>query len=155
MVSYAYVVQNLSSVLYPERKHTEMFDSLSGVFLSSQQNGIRTLRSSQCQLIQSDDFSTRLLNSLTSSLGNSQCSNAQFGNFQHTNIIGDSSDYDNSFSLIFLGVRELTVNEADGDRWAVDAGLKKALEDDLVEFGVGSAGEEAVKLHEQKEIDIL
>lgn len=111
-----------------------MFNSFSGVLLSSQQNCVGSLWSSQGQLIQSDNFSTSLLNSLTSSLGDSQCSNAQLGNFQHTNIICDSSNNDYCFSGVFRGMGELAVDEADGDRWAVDAGLKETFENGLVEL---------------------
>lgn len=123
-----------------------MFDSLPGVSLSSQQNGVCTLGRPQSQLIQSDDFTTCLLDPLASSLGDSQSRNAQLGDFQHSNIVRDSPYDDDGFPGIFLGVGDLAVDEADADGRTVDTRLEETFEDCFVEFGVGAASQESVQL---------
>src|SRR5277367_3430148 len=72
-----------------QERDTEMFDSLPGVSLSSQQNGVCALWCPQSQLIQSDDFTTGLLDPLTRSLGDSQSGDAQLGDLQHSHIVRD------------------------------------------------------------------
>lgn len=135
--------------------HAEMFNSLSRILLSPQQKGIMSLGSSQSQLIQSDDFTTTLLNSRTCCLGDFQSSNAQLWNFQHSHIIGNRADDYDRLSFILFRVRHLTVDEADRDGRTVNTGLKKTFEDDLVEFRVGAAGKETVQLYEEEQVDVL
>ena len=132
-----------------------MLDSFPRVSLSSQQDSVCTLWCPQSQLIQSDDLATTLLDPLTGSLGDSQSSNAQLGDLQHSHIVRDSSDDDNSFTGIFLGVGDLAVDKADADGRTVDAGLEEPFEDCLVELGVGTAGEESVQLDEEKQVHVL
>ena len=154
MVSYAYVDQNLSSASVKHGRHTEMLDSLPGVSLSSQQDGVCTLWCPQSQLIQSDDLATGLLDPLTGSLGDSQSGDAQLGDLQHSRIVRDSSYDDDGFVGIVLG-GHLAADEADADGRTVDARLEETFEDDLVELGVGTTGEESVQLHEEKQVHVL
>jgi len=135
--------------------NTKVFDGLPSILLSSQQKCITTLRSSESQLIQSNDFTTRLLNSLTSSLGNSQSSNTQLRNLQHSHIIRDRSNDHNRLILVLLGAGDLTADETEGDGRTVNSRLKEAFEDGFVELGVRSAGEETVELYEEEEIYIF
>jgi hypothetical protein len=46
-------------------------------------------------------------------------------------------------------------NAGQGDGRSVDLGRKQTSENDLVERRVGSAGQEAVKLHQELEVDIV
>lgn len=120
-----------------------MFDSLPGVFPSSQQNGVRTLWCPQSQLIQSDDFTTGLFDLFTSSLCESQSCNGQFGDFQHSHIVRDSSYDDNRFPGTVLA--DMAGDEADADGRTVDTRLKETFEDHFVEFGVGTTSQESVE----------
>jgi hypothetical protein len=114
MVSYVYEDQILPLANRTiQMRNTEMFDSLSRIPLSPQQKCVSSLGSPQSQLIQGNYFPTTLLNPLTSSLCNPQCSNAQFGDFQHSHIISHSPDDNDSFIGVFLGTSNLTANETD------------------------------------------
>jgi hypothetical protein len=122
-----------------------MFDSLPGVFLSSQQNGVGTLWCPQSQLIQGHDFTTGLLDLLASSLRESQSGNAQLGDFHHSHIVRDSSYDDDRFPGILLGTGDLAADEAEADGRTVDTRLEETFEDHFVESGVGTTGQESVQ----------
>ena len=55
--------------------HSEMLDSFSGILWSSQQNNVGTSGSSHGQLVESQTFTTSLLNAGASSRSESQSSN--------------------------------------------------------------------------------
>lgn len=132
-----------------------MFNSLSRISLSPQQNRVRALRSPQSQLIQRNDLSTTLLDPLTSSLCNPQSSNTQFRNFQHSNIIRHGSYNNDSFPCIFRRTSNLTVDETDWDWRTVDARLEETFKNCFVEFWVGTTGEETVEFYQEEEVDVF
>ena len=67
-----------------------------------------------------------------------QRSNGEFGDFQHTNVIGDGADHDKRLG-VFGCVRGVSSESRKRKRRAIDAGGKEAAEDDFVEGGVGAA----------------
>lgn len=81
----------------------EMLDSLSGILWSSEEKGIASSRSSQCQLIQSQSLSTSSDDASTSGCSEAKGSNAELGYSQETVIIGDSANYDNGLVVRLLG----------------------------------------------------
>jgi len=124
----------------------EVLNSLSGVLWSSEKQGVASGRSSKSQLIQSQSLSSSRDDAGTSRSGEAKSGNAELGDGQETVVIGDSANNDNGLVVGLLGgVRN---DSGDGDRGSVDAGHEKATENGLVEGGVGSAGQEAIQLHE-------
>jgi hypothetical protein len=123
------------------RTETEVLDSLAGVLGSSQQNNIASSRVSQSQLVQSQSLTTSLLDPGTGSSGESECGNVQFGDCEETVVICNGSDNSNCLVLVsLLGGLGLCLgdNARNRDGRTVDARLKKALKNDLVEVGVGA-----------------
>lgn len=109
----------------------EVLNSLSGVLWSSKEKGVASGRSSESQLIQSQDLTSSSDDAGTSRSGEAKSSDAEFGDSQETVVISDGTNDDDGLVVGLLGgVRN---NSGDGDRGSVDAGHKKAAENDLVE----------------------
>lgn len=109
----------------------EVLNGLSGVLWSSEEKGVASGRSSEGQLIKSQDLTSSSNDAGTSRGGEAKGGDAELGDSQETVVIGDSAN-DNDGLVVGLlgGVRN---NSGDGDRGSVDAGHKKAAENDLVE----------------------
>lgn len=109
----------------------EVLNSLSGILWSSEEKGVASGRSSQGQLIQSQDLTSSSNDAGTSRGGEAKGGDAELGDSQEAVVIGDSA-YDNDGLVVgfFRGIRN---NSGDGDWGSVDAGHKKAAENDLVE----------------------
>lgn len=92
------------------RAETEMLVCLSGVFWSSEENGVGTLWRTQSELIESQALATGSFNSLSSSAGESECGNRQLLlEVDQTNIIGDGADEDDGvLGWVGLAVCDLT-----------------------------------------------
>lgn len=114
-----------------------------------------TFGSPQCQLVQSNNLPTTLLDSCTSSLCHSQSSNTHLGDLQHPHIIGDSTNHHDRLAGIFLRVSDLPVDKANRYRGPIDTGVKETLEDCFVEFRIRATGEESVEFDEEEEVDVF
>jgi len=130
----------------------EVLNSLSGVLGSSEEKGVASGWGSQGQLIDGQSLTTGSKDAGTGGGSEAESSNTDLGDLQETVVIGDGTNNDNCSLLLLAGVRN---NSGDGDWWSVDAGHKQAAEDDLVEGGFGTAGQEAVELHKQLEVHIV
>ena len=109
----------------------EVLDSLSGILGSSEEEGVASSGGSQCQLIQSQGFSTCSKDARTSGCGESESSNAELRNSQETVVIGDCANNDN---IIFVGLLGGVANNSGNRDWrSVDAGHEKSAQNDLVE----------------------
>jgi hypothetical protein len=76
-----------------------------------------------------------------------------FGDIEESDVVGDGSDDGDeavelagSFSEGGSVLGEESGDAGDGDGVAIKSGLVESLVDDLIELGVGSSGEEGVKL---------
>jgi len=130
-----------------------MLDSLTRVLGTSQEKSIGSSWSSEGQLVQSKNFSTSGNNAGASSGSEAEGRNAKLGYGQESVVIGDSTNNDHGLVVGFLGC--VRSNSRDRDGRSVDAGHEEAAEDNLVEGRVGPAGQEAVELHEQLEVNII
>jgi len=131
----------------------EMLDSLTRVLGTSQEKSVGSSWSSESQLVQSESLTTGGNNASAGSGSETESRNTKLGNGQESVVIGDGTNNDNGLVVGLLGgVRN---NSRDGDGRSVDAGHEKAAEDDLVEGRLGSAGQEAIELHEQLEVNIV
>lgn len=123
--------------------HTEVLDGLTGVLGTAEDDGVGTSRGTKSKLIEGEDFTASLQDASSSSLGETESSNGELGNFQKTRVIGNGTNNNNGLSLLLLGV---TDDAGDGNGGTVDARHKQALKDDLVEVAVSTTSQEAVKL---------
>jgi hypothetical protein len=123
--------------------HTEVLDGLTGVLGTAKNDGVGTSGGTESKLIEGKNLTTSLQDASSSSLGETKSSNGELGDFQKTGVVSDGTDNNDSLSLLCLGVAN---NAGDGDRGAVDARHKETLENNLVEVGVSTTSQEAVKL---------
>jgi hypothetical protein len=121
--------------------HTEMLNGLTRVLGTTDKDSVGTSRSTEGQLIQSQNFTTSLQDTSLGSLGEMKSSNRELGEVQKTRIISDGTNNNNS--VVTLGVLDNTRN---GDRGTVDTRHKKTLQDNLVEVGIGTTSEETIQL---------
>jgi len=70
----------------------EVLDSLSGVLGASEKQGVASSRSSESQLVQSQDLSSSSFNAGTSSSRESESGNTELGNLQEAVVISDSAN---------------------------------------------------------------
>jgi hypothetical protein len=88
-------------------------------------------------LIQSQDLSSSSDNTGASSGGDTESSNAEFGDGQEAIVVGDGANNHNSALIVIAGfVRN---NSGNRDWGSVDTGHEKSAEHDFVEGGSGSA----------------
>jgi len=138
--------------------HAEVLDSLSGVLWSSQQNNIATSWGSQGQLIESQAFTTGLLNPGSSCGCESECGDRELGDDLKSVVVCDGTDDCDGLALVGLlgGLSaDFAVDAGDGHGWSIYSRHKQSLEDDLVEVGIGSSSKESVELDEQLQIWVV
>lgn len=111
--------------------HSEVLDGLSGVLWSSEEEGVASGWSSQCQLIESQSLTTGCENASTSGSGEAESCNAELWDGQQTVVISDGTDNDDGLVVALLG--SVGDNSGDGDWGSVDLGHEESSENDLVE----------------------
>ena len=119
------------------RTEAEVLDSLSGVLGATEEQGVASGRRTESKLVQGQDLTTSSHNAGTSGSSEAESSNAELGDGQETVVISDGTNNHNGLVVGLLG--SVGDNSRDGDRWSVDAGHKKAAENDLVEGRLGPA----------------
>ena len=127
--------------------HTEVLDGLTGVLSTTEDDSVSTSGGTESELIEGENLTTSLQNASLSGLGEAKSSDRELGDFQKTRVVSDGTDNNNGLTLLLLGVAD---DAGDRDRGTVDAGHKETLKNDLVEVGISTTSQEAVKL-ERKE----
>jgi hypothetical protein len=127
-----------------------VFDGFSGVPWSLQQQSVLAQWSLLSELVQRDDFSTGFQDSLSSGFSYSESSELDFWDLVAPGVVGDGTDADNGFAFF-------SVSRKSGkrQRWSVLSRHKKSFQQDFVEFGVGSSGQESVEFDEHVEVEII
>lgn len=127
-----------------------MFDGLSGVSWSLKQEGVLTQWCLLSELVQRDDFSAGFQNSLSGGFGDSKGGEFDFWALVQPGVIGDGTDANDGFTFFGVGRQS-------GERqsWSVLSAHKKSFQQDFVEFGVGSSGEESVEFDEHVQVKIV
>lgn len=123
---------------------TEVSNGFTSVTRTSQQQSVGTSGSLNSQLVQSQNLTSSLDDASTCGFSEAKSANADLGNVQQTNVVSDGTN-NNGDGLLVLALQELG-NTGQGKRRAVHLGHHQSLEDDLVELGFGSAGQESIKL---------
>jgi hypothetical protein len=116
---------------------SEMLYSLSGILGSSQQQGVASCRSSQCKLIQSQNFSTSSQNPGTCSSSESERGHTKLGNCEKTVVICNRADNNNGLVVRLLG--SVRHDSRQRYRRPVDARHKEATKDNFVERRISAA----------------
>ena len=108
----------------------------------------------QSQLVEGQDFTSSFKDTLTGLGGDVKSSNRQLRDVEQPQVVGDGSNDDGDLVLssVLLHVSD---KRGEGQWGTMDAGHKKSLQNDAVEFGIGTTGQETVKLDKQTQIDIL
>ena len=120
-----------------------MLNSLTRVLRTTEENGVGAGRGSQGKLIESDDLTTSLDNACTCSFSDTESADSELGDLEETDIVSDGTDNNGGFA--FLALHEI-YELGEGERGAGNFGHKQSLEDNLVEFAVSAANQEAVEL---------
>jgi len=131
---------------------TEVPDGLTGVLGSTENQGVGTSGGTEGQLVEGDGLTTGSKDASTGGSGEAEGSDGDLGEGEHAVVVGDGADNNDGALLILGGVAN---NAGERNRRTVNLGHKQAAEDDLVEVGVGTTSQEAVKLHQELEVDIV
>jgi len=136
---------------------TEALDSLSGVLWSAEEDGVGSGWGSESELVEGEGLTTGSENSGTGSGGELQGGNGELWDGKSTVVVSDGTDNDNGLAMVGWGVWVGGVSDDSRERdwWAVDLGGKESAQDNLVEWSVGSTGEEPVQLDEESQVDIV
>ena len=89
-----------------------------------------------------------LKNCVTTVWAKNYSSHPKLGAGEDPLVVGDGADHDDDLVLA-SGLLHLAGDAGEGHRGLVDLAHEEAAQDDLVELGLGTAGQEAVKLEGQ------
>ena len=112
--------------------HAEVLDGLPGVPLAPEQDGVGTSGRTERELVEGDGLTAGLQDALLGRLGEAEGGNRQLGDLQQADVIGDSSDNNNSLRLAVGGVRGLLEDTGERDGRAVDLREEETVEDGLL-----------------------
>lgn len=132
---------------------TEVLHCLPSILRSAEKESVCSSRGTQSELVQSQDLTTSLLNPGPSSSRETKCCNRQLRDSQKTVVVSDGADHNDSLALV--GVGHIGYNARERNGGAIDPGHEKAAQDDLVEVGFRTTGEESVELHQDLQVDVL
>ena len=116
--------------------HAEVLDGLPGVPLAPEQDSVGASGRTDGELVQGDGLTTSLEDALLGGLGEAESGNGQLGDLDQTNIVGNSSNDNDSLGVAVGGVRSLLEYAGEGNGRAVDLGEEKAVEDGLLQSRV-------------------
>lgn len=135
-------------------RDAEVLDGFTGILLAAEQQAVGTGRTALGQLVKGQALTTGLQNAGTGGLGETQSTDLHGGQVKLTLII---SDYTNADGNVVLGRGNSQVlgDGAQGHRGAVDLAHAQTLQDNLVEAGAGTAGQEAVELDQEVQVDVV
>lgn len=134
--------------------HTGSLSEVSTGFASCtfalNENGIFTGWGNQGQLIECHNFATELCDAFTSWIGDTECANSQFWNFQQSQVICHGS---NNYSDCVLGSSALLHQSAETlqwHNWTIHSAHKHTSQNDFVELLVSTAVHVPVQLKKRR-----
>lgn len=131
-----------------------MLDGLTGVLLATEEHAAGASGAALGELVKGQALTTGLDNAGTGSLGETEGSNLHGGDLEEALIIGDGTNDDGN-RVLLGGNGQVLGKSAQGHGRAVNLAHAETLEDDLVEAGAGTAGQEAVQLNEEVQVDVV
>lgn len=120
----------------------EVLDSLAGVLGTTEEKGVGTGGGTESELVEGQALAASLLNASAGGSGEAESGDRELRNSKEAVVVGDSANDNDGLALVGLaGLLACSHggDARDGHGRAVDAGHKKAAEDDLVEVGIGTA----------------
>ena len=130
--------------------NTKVFDGLTGILLSTEEGAVGTSRATLSKLVKSEALTTSLHNAGTGSLGETEGSNLEGRDLEHTLIISNgSNDNRDGVGLGVLG------DGTEGHRGTINLTHTETLENNGVEARSSTAREEAVELDQKVKVDVV
>jgi hypothetical protein len=111
--------------------HTKVLDCLPGVPLAAEQDSVGTSRRTERELVEGDGLTAGLQNTLLGGLSEAEGRNSQLRDLEQTNVIGDSSNDNDSLGITIGRVGGFLEDTGKGNRRTVDLGKEQAVEDSL------------------------
>ena len=99
--------------------HAKVLDGLARVALATEEDGVRTSRSTHRELVKGQGLATSLEDALLGRGSEAQGGNRQFGDLEKTDIIGNGADGDDDLRVTVGCIRSLLDNAGEGDGRAV------------------------------------
>jgi len=96
--------------MWDTRSTTEVLAGLASCTLALQEDGVLSGWRQQSQLIESQDLAAVLDDPLASALSDTESTDAQLGDLQQAQIVGDGSDDDGNCVLACLALLGQTLN---------------------------------------------
>jgi len=118
---------------------------------STEKNSVGSGRSTECELIKGEAFSSSSKDALTCILGEGKSTDGHCGYFHHTDIVGNLSYNDCNMSILALELLSKTIKSYRG---LVEFGHVKTLDNDSTEFGVSTTSKEFVQLDEKTVVGV-
>lgn len=128
----------------------EMLASFASIAFSLDEDRVVAGWWHQSQLIECDHLTASLCDSLTSTFSDTESTDAELGNLQQTQVIGDGANDDCNVVLLGLTLLQQSDDALERDNRLVNFAHKQTLQDDLVELLVRATVQEAIQL-KQKE----
>ena len=140
------------------RTEAKVLDGLACVLGAAEQQGVGASRGAHGDLVDREALAAGLDNARAGGGSEAERSNGELGHLQEAVVVRHWSNQDNGLALVCFA-RVLVCggrNDAGkGHGRAVDLAHHQAAQDDLVELGVGPAGEESVELDQEGQIRVL
>merc|ERR1719221_680183 len=118
------------------------------------EQGVLASGGPQGELVEGDDLTSSLQDPLPDLLSHPEGAQGQLGHVEDAEVVGDGAHADGQLGGVTLAL-QVPHQASQGERGAVDLAHEEPPKDDLVELGVGPAGEEPVELDEQPQVDVL
>ena len=132
---------------------TKVLDSLAGRLLASQQESLLPLGRTEGQLVEGEGLTAGGKDAGAGGLGKLEGGDGHLGDDGHALVISDGGDDDDDGGILAGG--HVLADDREGEGRAVRLAHAQTLQDNLVKVGAGAAGEEAIQLHQQVEIDVV
>jgi len=125
-----------------------------GSAASLHQDGVLSFGGLEGQLIEGKDLSSGLENTFAGASGDVHGAQRQLGDLVKTKVVGDGADHDCGLTIAARLLHHAR-DASDGHWRPVHAAHIQTLQDNLVELGLGSTGQEPVELDQEAQVDIL
>lgn len=124
-------------------RQSEVLHGFTSILWSPQQHSVGSFGFHQRKLIKSQALTSGLDNARTGSFRKPECANFQLRHFVEADVVRHSTHDDSNLVLLALHVFG---QSGQRERCPVGLALKEPLEHDLVESGIGTTCQEAIKL---------
>lgn len=132
----------------------KVLNGLTSILLAAEEHAAGAGGAALGELVESQALTASLDDAGTGSLGEAQGSDLHGGDLEEALVIGDGADDDGN-GVLLGGNGKVLGHGAQGHGRAVNLAHTETLEDDLVEAGASTAGQEAVELHKEVQVDVV